>query len=394
MVDYDPFSEQVILDPHPVYRRLREESPVHPIEKYGCWALSRFQDIWEASADARSYTTQHGTTVMQFCTKELAVFPSLNTLDPPLHTTARAQVRRFFMPSAVAALEPDLRSYAAGLVEALLPQGRIDAVADLAAPVAIRVACLVNGFPLRDAPRLSELVRRYFRREPGIRGMPPDALGAAQEIPAYLEELVHERRAGGERREDSISAYLALELDGRRLRDDEIAAHLTLLLIGAAETFPKVFASALLRLWEHPEQRARVVRDPGLAGDAFHETLRYDMPTQHLGRTLVRDVVVRGQRMRAGQPVLFLYASGNRDEEEFEDPDVFDIERRAPRILSFGHGIHRCLGANVAAMEGRVLLQETLARIPDYEVDLEGAQRLWTEFVQGFARLPIEFSPR
>lgn len=301
------------------------------------------------------------------------------------------------MPKAAARLESELRSMVAGLLDTLLPRGRFDAVGELAAPVALRVACLINRFPLEAEPLMATLVRRYFsryfRRERGTIGMPPDAIAAGNEIPTYLEELVRARRTRGSDDEDPISAYLDLELDGRRLGDEEIASHLTLLLIGAAETFPKVFASAVLRLFQHPDQRKRVAIDRQLVPDAFHETLRYDMPTQHLERTIVNDIVLRGCELRAGQSVLLLYASGNRDAEEFENPDVFDIARCAPRILSSGCGTHRCLGAHFAEREGRVLLEEMLSRIPEYEVDEDGAERLWTEFVQGFASLPVEFNP-
>ena len=155
------------------------------------------------------------------------------------------------------------------------------------------------------------------------------------------------------------------------------------------ETLPKVLANGLVRLAEYPEQRARLARDPSLVPDAFDEICRYDMPTQLLGRTLRRDVRLHGQTLRAGQPVMFLYASANHDPREFTDPDRFDIGRKPPRILTFGAGAHQCLGRHVARMEGRICLEEILARFPHYEVDLERAVRLHTEFVQGFASLPV-----
>lgn len=391
MIQYDPFSEEVISDPFPVYARLRRESPVYFIEKYECWALSRFQDIWDACSDNHNFSTSRGTAIMQLCTRDIDVIPTLNSLDPPVHTEVRSGLRRYFMPRAVARIEPEIRRYARDLLTSSVDDGRLDAVSQLAAPISLRAACLMNGFPVEDEPVLADLVQRYFRRERGIVGMPPDAVLAAQDMVLYLQDLVRCRRRSDSDADDPIAAYLALDLDGRRLDDYEIACHATLLLMGAVETFPKVFANTVLRLFQNPGQRARLVSDAKLVPHAFWETLRIDMPTQHLGRTLVNDVELRGRTMRAGESVLFLYAAANRDETEFDLPEVFDIDRRAKRILGFGQGTHRCLGAQMAEMEGRVLLEEFLDQIPDYEVHLDDAKPLWTEFVRGFASLPVVF---
>jgi cytochrome P450 len=168
---------------------------------------------------------------------------------------------------------------------------------------------------------------------------------------------------------------------------------LFLMLIGGTETLPKALSAAVFRLHRHPEQRAELVADPSRIPDAFNEALRYDMPTQMLGRRVVRERELHGQTLRPGQGVLFLFASANRDEREFPDPDRFDIHRRAKRILTFGAGAHMCLGAHVARMEGRVMLEELLARLPDYEVDEAHAERLQSELFQGWRRLPLRFTP-
>jgi cytochrome P450 len=144
-------------------------------------------------------------------------------------------------------------------------------------------------------------------------------------------------------------------------------------------------------LAQHPDQRAECAKDPSLVPNAFLESLRYLMPTQFLCRTVTQEVELRGQRLRVGQPILFLYPSANRDEREFRDPDVFDIHRDIPRLLSFGQGTHACIGIHVAKMEGKVCLEETLRRIPDYDLQMGRAEKLVTDFVQGFAKLPIRF---
>jgi cytochrome P450 len=183
------------------------------------------------------------------------------------------------------------------------------------------------------------------------------------------------------------------EIAGERADDMRVAVHLNMLAIGGTETFPKVFSAALSRLAQNPDQRAACARDASLIPDAFHETLRIDMPTQMLGRTIARDFEMHGEKLSAGSGLLFLWGSANRDEREFRDPDRFDLYRRAPRILSFGHGQHMCLGAHVARLEGRVVIEEVLRVMPEYEIDAAGIQRLRSEFFRGFAALPIRFPP-
>lgn len=393
-IEYDPFSDEVLDDPNPVYARLRRESPVHHLEAYDAWAVARFADIWEVSSDPVSYTTRRGTSAPQLLTKVLPPFPNLNHMDPPAHTALRKQIWSYFSPRGVARFEDALRTATRSRLDELMPRGRFDVMEELAFPVSARMACIAMGFPVEDASLLVELVQRFFAREEGVTGMGPKAMAAYGEIEQYLRALTDERLAAGVVADNPVDTILAApEIDGVRPAPETRASHLFLLLSGSTETFPKTFASTLHRLWQHPDQRAEVVADPSLVPDAYDEALRYDMPTQFLCRTTLREVEIGGVRIPEGRPVLLLYPSGNRDEAEFAEPDRFDVHRRAERILTFGHGVHRCLGVHFAKLEGRVMLSELLARAPDYEVDVAGAQRLRTEFVQGFANLPIEFAP-
>jgi cytochrome P450 len=236
-----------------------------------------------------------------------------------------------------------------------------------------------------------DLVRRFLSREEGIEGMTPAGIAAFSEMLAYLEELSNKRRSYRGPIEIPLDVFLRTELLGGRLDDEQIAQHMLLLLIGAVETFPKVLGTSILRLYEHPDQRAELIADPSLIPGAFRECLRYDMPTQFLMRVVKKDLEIRGKPLREGQAVMFLYPSGNRDDREFENPNVFDIHRVSRRILTFGHGTHRCLGNHIAEMEGRILLEEILRRMPDYEVDLPNAVLGRTEFLRGYERLPIRF---
>ncbi len=392
MVDYNPFSAEVMENPHPIYKQLRDEAPAYYIEEYGAWALSRFQDIWDSSSHP-AFSTARGTTSSHLLTKVQPVTPMLNLMDPPDHTKLRSNVKSFFAPRKARALEAAIREIVRDCLEQILPKGECDVVGDLSARLSVKVACMAIGIPVEDGDMLNRLVWRFFSREPEVDGMTKDGLAAADELNRYFMALLEARRISGNNDDDVINMFRHFELQGRHLVDGEIASHLSMLIIGGSETFPKTFANAIHRLAEHPDQRAQCVEDPNLIPDAYNETLRYDMPTQFLGRMLLEDIELHGQTMHAGEPVLFLYPSANRDEREFENPDVFDIKRRAPRILTFGAGTHGCIGLHVARMEGKVCLEETLAHMPDYGVELERAERLRTEFVQGFASLPISFKP-
>jgi len=391
-VDYDPFSEDVMQDPNPVYARLRRESPVHHLEQYDAYALARFDHIWEVSSDPVAYTTRHGTSAPQLLSKVLPAFPNLNHMDPPDHTALRKQVWKFFSPRGVLVYEDRLRDAARARLRELLPLGRFDVMHDFAFPVSAKMACIAMGFPEEDSPKLVSIVQRFFGREDDVVGMGPKAMLAYQEMEAYLQELTRSRIRTGVEPDNPVNTLLAApKINGEPPSLETRASHLMLLLTGSTETFPKTFASALYRLWQHPDQRTELTEDRTLIPGGYDEVLRYDMPTQFLCRTTLQEVEIGGVRIPEGRPVLMLYPSGNRDEREFDEPDVFDIHRRPERILTFGHGVHRCLGIHFAKLEGRVLLTEVLRSLPEYEVDTAGTSRLRTEFVQGFATLPIEF---
>ena len=388
-IDYDPFAEAVRNDPHPWYRRLRDEAPAYYMERYDGWALSRFQDIWDASADTENYSTSRGTTPAQLLVRDQPVAPMINLMDPPEHTKLRAALRGAFLPNPVRSIEPAARKLAAELLDAARDRGEFDAVAGFGARISVTVTCLAIGLPVEDGPLLTSLVQRFFHHDPESGGIAPEGLAALQELGVYCQDMVRARRRAPRDTNSALDVVVRFEQGGRRFDEAEAASHVSMLVIGGAETLPKVLANGLVRLAEYPEQRARIARDPSLVSDAFDEICRYDMPTQLLGRTARRDVKLHGQTIRAGQPVMFLYASANHDPREFIDPDRFDIGRKPPRILTFGAGAHQCLGRHVARMEGRICIEEILARFPQYEVDMERAVRLHTEFVQGFSSLPV-----
>lgn len=394
MVAYDPFSAAICNDPWPTYRRLRDDAPACYLPEFDCWFLSRFEDVWNACADPRFVAAEGVTTIELLLGQAFSERgSSLAVQDPPVHTRLRERLAPFFMPNAARALETSTRALAAELLDASLPRGELDVIHDLAMRVSVRVACRILGIPLEDADLLAGNVNATFHRDPDSRGQTAAGQQAGSLLRDYLAKWVAERRVRP-RGDGIVERLLAFEVDGRALADEDVLSNLMLLVVGGTETLPKVFAGCVDRLARSPEQRARVAADPRLVPDAFWEALRVEMPTQMLGRTLREEVRLHGERLRPGQKAMFLWACANRDEREFADADRFDVLRRAPRILSFGHATHRCLGHNVARMEGHVLLEELLARVPEYAVVEERALRIRSEFFRGFAALPIRFAAR
>jgi cytochrome P450 len=394
MIHYTPFLAEALEDPHPLYRRLRDEQPAYYIEEYDGWALSRFENVWRAMEDTGSFGSARGTTAAQVLSKVEPPVPSINQLDPPDHTRLRRSLRAPFTKNRVAALEPELRAFVRATLDRHADAGEIDVVRDLADPLAALAACRLLDLPLADAPLLVGWVHRYTQNDPADLGRSADALAAAREMNEYLAEFARRWRREPGRSGAVIEAFLAFEIDGRRLEDLEIASHMQTLVIGGTDTTPKGIGAAVLRLHQHPEQRARLAKSPAGIPGAFTEVLRYDVPTQFMARSVSRGVEVAGQELRPGQGVLLLLAAANRDPREFRDPDRFDVGRNPRRILSFGHAAHVCLGAHVARLEGRVLLGELLDRHPEYGLD--ESRLVWrrADQIQGLVSAPIEVRPR
>jgi cytochrome P450 len=311
--------------------------------------------------------------------------------DPPRHTELRALLAKSFTPGVARRLEPLARELVRGFLEDVRERGRADAIGDVAMRLSVRIACAIVGISFDWADRLAGNVNEFFDREAGVTGTTSLGQRASEQLMGAIAELIAYQRSGRAPADTLLAQNVSGAPGGKPLSDISVFGTLQTLIVGGTETLPKVFAAALYRLWQHPEQRAAVAADPGLAAGAFWEALRYDMPTQMLGRTLVGEVELHGARLRPGQKVMFLWPAANRDPREFAEPQRFDVRRNAPRILSFGQATHRCLGANIAQMEGRVLLEEWLRFAPKYEVIEAEAVRLRSEFFRGFAALPVAF---
>jgi cytochrome P450 len=393
LVDFDPYSEALFADPFPVYKRLRDEARDLYLERYDCFFLSRFEDVHNACRN-KDFNHARGTTPMTLLQGQPVPGRALSSMVPPEHTALRAQLNPDFYPAAVRALEDECRGVVRGYLDALIPQGTFDVNGDFAQRLAVYMTLRIIGLPVEDADWVAGQVKLAFDRAPGVRGPTEAAHRANRNLQDYARRAVEERRRKP-KGYGVLEKLMDFEFEGRKLPDEELIANIFLFIIGGSETVPKAFAGAVWQLAEHPDQRADVAADPALAHDAFWEAVRTDMPTLMLGATAEADTeICDGTKVRAGQKVIHLWASANRDEREFPDPDRFDIRRRAPRIVSFNPGRHICLGIHVAQLEGRVMLQELLARVPDYAIDEGRAVRLRSEMFRGFQRLPIVFEAR
>jgi len=392
-LEYHPYSNQIFEDPYPVYEWMRAEKPAYYVEEYDAWFLSRFEDIWRVGPDWKHFSAQEGTTPTHLLSKDTPLNLSFASMDPPQHSKYRAQVSEHFKPKAVAALEPKIRAVVKGLVDDFGPRGECDLVQDFAAQVSVRGALSVAGLPLELAPDASGWVNGIFHRRDGHRGTTEVGQQAMRDMFFAILEHVKAARKDPAGATGLIKTTLETAVDGDKMDDFRIASLCSVVLIGGTDTLPKALAATLYRLWQDPDQRRRVAADPSLVSDAFLEGLRIDTPTQHLGRTVTREIEFHGETFRPGQKVMLMWASANRDEREFEAPAEYRATRRPPRMLAFGHGVHMCLGKHVALLEARLALEEVMARLPEYEIDTGRAERNRTEFVQGWQKLPATFAP-
>jgi cytochrome P450 len=399
-VGYDPFSVEVMTDPYPVYRELRARHRAAPLPEYDAYALTRFDDVWRVLTDRDRFSIFEGPVFHRDAllrhrggapdTSVRRPVPTFSMLDPPVHTQLRQALLGPFRPRAVAPMEDTVRRFARERLDDLVTRDQFDVRHDYASPVAAQVAALQLGFPVEDAELLVGWVNASVAREPDIAGMSEAGRAAQLELHEYLVDLVAERRATrGDGPGDLIDELCDHHGPHGPLDDSEIAVQLSTLFIGGSETLPKTVAGGAYELWRTPVARAELAVSPQATTGAFEEMLRHQLPLQFVGRTLMVDAEVAGVDMRAGQRVVLLLICANRDEREFDDPERFDATRVIDRHLGFGHGVHVCIGAHVARLEGVVLVQELLARCPDYEVMEPGLEREMSEFHVGWARMPI-----
>ena len=391
---YDPYASDVMADPLPFYRILRDRFPAYWLPQYEAWAISRFEDVWQVLSDREGrITTTEGTLMFreQLSVSNGGVVPEpayepivqLSYTESPIHEQLRQAVGSPLRRPAVARLEGFIRDLARARLDELVPLGRFDVTTDYGGLVAAGTMCHLFGLPADAAVGIRDLV---FGAAPGVQDPVLQAQGFSN-LSALVGSVVRDRRrAGGDGQVPLVDGLLQYRLDGRPLGDDEVGgAVLVTVLFGGVETLPKIVAHGLMELWRHPDQRRDVGADPDRCATAFEEMLRYCAPAQWFSRTVRRPIVIAGQELGVGHRIFPLLMSANRDEREFDDPDEFRWNRTITRHLAFSQGQGFCIGNHLARLEGRILLEELLARVPDYEIDMDGALATTVELSVGLA---------
>ena len=388
---YDPYSRQMQEDPYPTYRHFRDEEPCTHNPKMDFYALFRFEDVWDATLDWKTYSSSLGP-ILENKGEIPGEVMSIIGMDPPRHVRIRNLVSKGFTPRRIADLEGEVRRIARGYLDAVAGERSFDFQAALSNLLPMDVISVLVGIPEEDRATYRGWVDKGLERDPETGQPPPGAAEGMWSASAYVGRLLAARRESP--RDDLVSLLAHSEyedVDGRtkRLADHEVVAFIGLLAAAGAETTTKLLGNCMVYLARHADQRRRLWEDPRLFPQAIEEVLRYDAPSQFQGRVALRDVRVHGVLIPKGARVALATGAACRDEREFPDPDRFDIDRRPPRQIYFGHGNHVCIGKSLARLEARVVLEEVRARFPDYEVDESATTRTYQAHVRGFAKVPI-----
>ena len=385
--DFDHTSPDVAEHFYEVAREMRQRGPVVHCSRFGgFWAVTRYDDVRSIAKDASAFRSGDGVTIPHFGAS-VPVIPL--EIDPPEHSPYRRLLHPWFTPKAVAPWEPHVRRVVADALEPHLATGRCDLVRDVADCVPPVVIAGFLGLPEGDWAQF----RHWTESMLGLsyKGDIEKQKEAAGELEAYLLKAVLTKRGGDG--EDLLSVIANADFGGRPLSDAELLGITQLLTVAGHETTVSASANLLLHLLEDLELRARLVADPSLIPSAVEEGLRHDSPVTGLARTVVDDTEVGGCPVHSGDRLLLLWGAANRDETEFEEPDTFRIERTNNQHLAFGIGPHRCLGEHLARLELKVIIEETLRHMPDFQLSPGTEIRRVPGNARGVMSLPVVFSP-
>lgn len=390
---YNPYAYEIHEDPYPTYARLRDEAPFYRNDQLDFWALSRHEDVNSAFRDSATFSNSHGVSIEPSAWgPEAHRTMSFLALDAPRHGRMRSLVSRGFTANRVAEMEPRIRELTLLHLDPALERGDFDFVADLAGRLPMDVISELIGVPREDRAELRRLADLVVHREDGLMDVPLAGMEASLELVEYYTAMVDDRRR--QRRDDLTSALIDAEIDGDSLSDEEIIGFIFLMVVAGNETTTKLLANAWYWAWRFPDERAKPFADPGRIPDWVEETLRFDTSSQMVARVTLKDVERHGVHVPAGGRVLLLAGSANRDPRMFADPDRYDLERDTAGIASFGFGRHFCLGAPLARLEARVVLEELVSRVADYDIDSSRARRVHSINVRGFETLPTSVKVR
>ena len=386
--------------PHPVWTRLRAEDPVHwwdRTEGVPFWAITKHADIVEISKIPAKFENAKRLLISHLPERSMDEFPpTLIQMDPPRHPIYRQMVSKRFTPRALRRIHADIEKIGKEIVDALVEEsdsGECDFVQRVSAPLPIAVIAWLLGVPRSDWELLFDWTNRIIGAEDpeyAVEGMAPDEASRATmiELFTYFAKLVEEKKKNPA--DDLVSLFTQLEVDGEKLEPMDVLAWCLIIVVAGNETTRNGTSGGMLAFIEHQDQLRKLQADPALLAPAVEEVVRWSTPIIHFARTATEDYPLRGKTIKAGDPVALFYGSANRDEEVFEDPFAFRIDRKPNHHLGFGVGEHFCLGSHLARMELAVAYKYLLPRIE--EIELAGpVERLHSSLVGGIRHLPIRY---
>ncbi len=386
-VYWDPYNPEIWADPYPVFRRMREEAPLYYNAEHDFYAVSRFSDVERGYSDRETYSSARGA-VLEYIKANIEIPYGLFIFeDPPVHTAHRGVLSRVFTPKRMNDLESKIRAYCVRCLDPLVGADKFDFITDLGAQMPMRVIGMLLGIPEEDQQAFRDMGDAALHAEAGK----PMDVANAQFHGEGFEEYVDWRVTHPS--DDLMTELLNAEFQDekgttRKLTREEILIFINLVAGAGNETTTRLIGWTGKLLGEHPDQRRDLINDRSLIPGAIEEILRFEPPGQFGARSVVRDVEYYGQTVPAGSVMMLMTASANRDHRRYADGDVFNIRRQGPPHVTFGRGIHACLGSSLARVEGRVALEEVLKRFPNWTVDMDNAVLSSTTTVRGWDTLP------
>ncbi|HXX90060.1 MAG TPA: cytochrome P450 [Acidimicrobiales bacterium] len=388
-VYYDPYDVGIIADPYPVYRRMRKEAPLYYNAVHDFFAVTRAEDVERGLMDPATFISGRGG-ILELIRAEIELPPGVFIFeDPPAHTIHRRLMNRVFSPRRVAELEDKVRQFCVQCLDPLVGADRFDIIAELGAQVPMKTISMLLGIPEADQEAIRDHADANLRTEEGKpMQVSSERLLSGEVFAEYIDWRVE--HPSDDLMTDLLQAEFVDETGTRRRLDrQELLTYLEVVSGAGNETTNRLIGWSAKVLAEHPDQRRAVVEDRSLVPGMIEEVLRFEPPAHHMARYVAKDVEVQGRTVPEGSVMIFLVASANRDDRRFPDGDRFDIWRDNRRTLTFGQGIHLCLGAALARLEGRIVFEEFLDRFPEWDVDLDEAHLSPTSTVRGWERLPV-----
>ena len=386
---FDPYDVGINADPYPAYARLRDEAPAYHNDRYGFWALSRHADVEKALVNWQVFSNTR-SDILDIIKAGVDLPPGVILFeDPPVHTMHRGLMSRVFTPRRMAALEDQVRAFCARSLDPLVGCDRFDIIEELASVMPMRVIGMLLGIPEQDQVAVRNRTDANLRTVPGQPMQVKEENVASGDMFADYVEWRSQHPS-----DDLMTQLLDAEFEDesgqvRTLTRQEVLTYTAVIAGAGNETTGRLIGWLAKLLAEHPDQRRQVVEDRSLIPRVIDEALRFE-PTGHAtARFVMSDVEYHGTTIPAGEPILLLLASANRDPRRYSDPDVFDIHREDIQHLTFGFGLHFCLGANLARLEGRVALDELLNRFPEWDIDYDNSRLAPTSTVRGWETMPL-----